>query len=88
MRTLADEISTVLLTVPNRFGVPVIVAILEDREQRFPLLGAACRADPVEAALKAAEAIHLRRLFEDRLRSAVSLTAATAITALSEELSR
>lgn len=68
MRGLTDEISTVLLTVPNRFGVPVMVAILEDREHGFPLLGAACRADPVEAALKAlAEAIHLRRLFEDRL---------------------
>jgi len=50
-----------LLHLRTPFAVPVVAAFLRDRTHEIVTLGFACRADPLQAALKALiEAIHLR----------------------------
>lgn len=50
-----------LFAVPNAFGLPVLGAMVEDRQHELLAIGFACRPDPTAAALKAlAEAVHLR----------------------------
>lgn len=58
---LAGTLEYRVFALPGGLGVPVIGALLRDPKDGLVTLGAACRPDPVEAALKAlTEAIHLR----------------------------
>jgi ribosomal protein S12 methylthiotransferase accessory factor len=62
------ELSFTVLALPNRFGLPVIVAIVDDPAGDFACLGSACRPDAAAAIRKALiEAIHLRRMFHGLL---------------------
>ncbi len=59
--TGADAIGYQLVWIKTAFDVPVIGALIEDHELGIVGLGVACRADPLQAALKAlAEAVYLR----------------------------
>jgi len=49
----ADTRRVRLLRVPSPFGVPVLCAFIEDPNRGLVAFGSACRADPVEAGLKA-----------------------------------
>ncbi|EXG80501.1 YcaO-like family protein [Cryptosporangium arvum] len=49
----ADRRRVRLLRVPSPFGVPVLCAFIEDADRGLVAFGSACRADPVEAGLKA-----------------------------------
>lgn len=50
----SEHLSWTFLDIPSQFGVPVVGALLEDRGNQIVGFGAACRATPAEAALKAA----------------------------------
>ncbi|MFI6510419.1 YcaO-like family protein [Streptosporangium sp. NPDC050855] len=44
-----------LVEVPSEFGTPVVAALAFDPEKRIAAAGFACRADPAEACMKAAQ---------------------------------
>lgn len=57
-----------LFPIPNRFGVSVMGALLEDRAQQLLAFGCACREEPQAAAAKAlAETLQLQLYSEELL---------------------
>lgn len=63
LRGLDPRLEIELLDLPSETGVPVVVAILEDRHTGRVLLGAAARPSRLAAARKATlEALHMRRI--------------------------